>query len=311
MRLLDLLICPECLPGENGLRHEAGLMDGGEIMVGTLFCGRCGVTYEIVDGVACILPSSSAGIAESQNKYETDLTVSSYLWSHYGDIMGESYASDAYRQWADRLPATRGFALDAGAAVGRFTFEMSARCDFAVGVDTSRAFIRMARDLMRNRKATMVLKEEGNLTREADLVLPDGWTSENVEFIVADAQALPFRSSTFAAAASLNLADKIPKPIRHLREIDRVSRKTDARFLLSDPFSWSEEATAEADWLGGTTSGPYAGRGIDNVAAILAGELDGLSHPWTVEGRGEVWWKIRTHANHFESIRSLFVSAAR
>jgi hypothetical protein len=109
----------------------------------------------------------------------------------------------------------------------------------------------------------------------------------------------------------LNLIDKVPRPILHLEEMNRVARKEGAQFLLSDPFSWSEEAASEAEWLGGKTSGPYAGKGIDNVMALLNGNLNRLPPGWDITSHGHVWWKIRTHANHFEQIRSCYVKAGR
>ena len=43
----------------------------------------------------------------------------------------------------------------------------------------------------------------------------------------------------------------------------------------------------------------------------LAGKDRLLMPPWRVAGRGSAWWKIRTHVNHFELIRSCFVKAER
>jgi hypothetical protein len=66
-----------------------------------------------------------------------------------------------------------------------------------------------------------------------------------------------------------------------------------------------------ADWLGGTNEGPFAGRGPDNVAALLEGRIDGFRSAWHIEDRGRIAWTIRTHANHFESIRSCYLKAVR
>jgi hypothetical protein len=85
----------------------------------------------------------------------------------------------------------------------------------------------------------------------------------------------------------------------------------EAQFLFSDPFSWSTEVAPPGDWLGGTPDGPYAGRGRDNVIALLEGRLGALSPPWQVESHGPIWWKIRTHSNHFEMIRSCYIKARR
>jgi hypothetical protein len=97
----------------------------------------------------------------------------------------------------------------------------------------------------------------------------------------------------------------------HLSEVNRSAKRSDAQFLFSDPFSWSTSAASEEDWLGGTTYGGFSGRGRDNIIDLLEGTKGDLSPPWTIEKDGHVWWKIRTHANHFELIRSCFIKAVR
>ena len=132
-----------------------------------------------------------------------------------------------------------------------------------------------------------------------------------MEFLVADAQKLPFKSGSFSSLASLNLVDKLPNPLYHLREMNRVAVANEAQFLFSDPFSWSEEVTEPGHWLGGTQEGPYSGNGLENVSEILRGRKNGLQPRWSIEKLGHIWWKIRTHQNHFELIRSCYVKAAR
>lgn len=155
------------------------------------------------------------------------------------------------------------------------------------------------------------LKDEGLLRREMTIRLPDDWRSDRVEFVVANALALPFRKKSMALFSSLNLVDKVPSPIQHLREMNRVTRDTQAQFLLSDPFSWSTEAAPVEEWLGGKTEGRFAGKGLANVAELLADSQGQLLPVWEVNEPGSVWWKIRTHSNHFELIRSCFVHASR
>jgi SAM-dependent methyltransferase len=188
---------------------------------------------------------------------------------------------------------------------------MTRKSDFVIGLDTSRAFIHAARDLMLHRHMKITLKEEGYLTRAVELALPDGWDCRKVEFIVADALSLPLRANTGSSLTSLNLMDKVYSPMQHLTEADRVTRPENGQFLLSDPFSWSEDAAPESNWLGGQRKGPYTSRGQEHILKILAGEGNLLKRGWTIESHGHVWWKIRTHANHYEQIRSCYIKAVR
>ena len=237
--------------------------------------------------------------------------LSSYLWSHYGDLLGDEQATDAYSRWAGLMHPSSGVCLDTGSAVGRFSFDMAKKFDFVVGIDNSVSFIRASRELMIRRQADLALPEEGVLTRQEILTFPEDWKTDNTEFIVGDAQALPFRSGTFSGLSSLNVVDKVPKPMNHLAEINRVAGMNEVQFLFSDPFSWSTEVAPEEDWLGGKPNGPFAGRGKDNLIALLEGKIGALSPGWQVESHGHIWWKIRTHSNHFEMIRSCFIKASR
>jgi uncharacterized protein YbaR (Trm112 family) len=308
--LLEMLICPSCLPEEHRFREKVLKSSREDLLEGTLQCEQCGSEYRIQDGIAFLDPHHSEE-AVASNRYETSPVQSSYLWSHFGDLLDDEEATDAYRKWAALMHPCTGPCLDTGSAVGRFSFEMANKCEFVIGIDNSVAFIRAARDLMVQRRANLALAVEGSLTQARTLILPHDWRTDNMEFIVADALALPFRSEVFSAVSSLNVVDKVPKPIIHIAEINRSAKKNHAQFLFSDPFSWSTAAAREEDWLGGTSTGSFAGRGKDNIIALLEGRKGDIAPPWKIQDHGHVWWKIRTHTNHFELIRSCFVKAVR
>jgi SAM-dependent methyltransferase/uncharacterized protein YbaR (Trm112 family) len=308
--LLRILICPACLPEEHVLTEHIVGEQKEDIIEGSLICQHCGRDYLIHDGVAFLDPACS-GEKKPDSQYESSSVLSSYLWSHYGDLLKDPDASAAYAKWVKLMRSDSGLCLDVGSATGRFAFEMSKRSGFVVGIDNSLSFVRTARDLMIHRRKTFNLVDEGLLTREVNIQLPVDWDMGKVEFILGDAQALPFRKGTFSSLASLNLIDKVPSPMKHLTEMNRAARDLGAQLLFSDPFSWSREAARENEWLGGKSTGAYAGRGMENIVALLRGDKGGISPKWQIEQQGHVWWKIRTHCNHFELIRSCFVKAER
>jgi len=309
--LAPLLICPACLPQERPLELSATREVGDDITAGTLSCRKCRRRFPIREGIAILLPDPEATPAGGQWKYEEAATVASYLWSHFADLLGDPEAGDAYPAWARCLAPQASRAFDAGCAVGRLTFEMAQRSELAVGCDLSQAFIRTARQLARERRLTFTLPLEGNLRETFPLDIPAAWRTDNLEFIVADALRLPLARESFSQVASLNLVDRVRHPLAHLFEICRIARSTGAALLFSDPFSWSTANAPEEAWLGGTAENPYAGRGIDNVRALLAGREGILSPPWRVTREGSVLWKIRSHRNHFELIRSELLVAER
>jgi uncharacterized protein YbaR (Trm112 family) len=98
-RLLDLIICPNCLPGENPLTADIGLEYDADIEIGTLHCPQCAAQFPIVNGVALLDPFA-ADSPQTSNKYETDEVVSSYLWSQYGELIADEHSSQAYSTWA-------------------------------------------------------------------------------------------------------------------------------------------------------------------------------------------------------------------
>ena len=309
--ILEMLICPVCLPEERDLNPHIKEEEKNDILEGFLSCTHCGREYPIQNGIAFLDPSSPHTTQTTPSKYEDASVLSSYMWSHYGDLFKDENASAAYRDWNDLMRPLPGMAIDAGSAVGRFTFELGQKCDFAIGIDNSLSFIRTARELMLTREKEIQLQQEGLITRKATVTLPKTWKSGNTEFLVGDAQRLPFKSGVFSSLASLNLVDKVPKPLKHLEEMNRVAKPEQAQFLFSDPFSWSEEVTESENWLGGTHEGAYSGSGVENVMGILNGKKNGLRPQWNIEKNGHIWWKIRTHQNHFELIRSCFVKANR
>jgi uncharacterized protein YbaR (Trm112 family) len=133
--LLDLLICPRCLPEEYRLQETIAKATPGDIIEGRLTCSRCGAVYPIQGGIAFLDPHHSEA-SRVHNRYETLPVLSSYLWSHYGDLLGDEQATDAYRRWADLMQPSSGLCLDTGSAVGRFSFEMAKKFDLVVGLET-------------------------------------------------------------------------------------------------------------------------------------------------------------------------------
>jgi len=307
----DLLICPACLPREHGLLLRTRERTRDEILRGHLECPGCASRYAVTDGIADLLPPSFGSAGAPGGKYEQSPVVSSYLWSHYADLFGDPDVLKSYEQWGALLEPVPGLSLDIGCATGRFTFELACRSAGSVGIDCSRNLVRAARELMIHRKLQFPLYLEGRIHHPRTIDIPSSWDCDSVDFLQADGCNLPFRTGAFHGVASLNLLDKVPLPLRHLREADRVAAKQDAQFLVSDPFSWSEEVADPKNWLGGKTRGKYSGSGWENLGEILEGGREGLSPPWSISARGSLWWKIRTHRNHFELIRSWFLKARR
>jgi uncharacterized protein YbaR (Trm112 family)/SAM-dependent methyltransferase len=309
--LLPYLICPACLPREYPLNLSAERETEGDITTGTLACTKCKKRFPIKEGIAHLLPAPDSCLTGSQRRYEEKEMTDRYLWSHYGDLLDDAVRTDTAAPWAECLSNAASTGFDAGCSVGRITFEMANRCELAVGCDLSRSFIKTARTLAQKRELDFSLPLEGNLTEIFHLTLPVAWRTDNVEFVVADALRLPFSANSFEQIASLNLLDRVSYPLAHLFEMNRTAAPRNASFLFADPFAWSTMAAPEERWLGGTTSGPYPGRGGDNVRALLEGKDRILVPAWTIARAGTHAWKMRTHCNHYEVVTSEYLVACR
>lgn len=259
--------------------------------------------FPIKEGIALLLPDPDGCLEDPE-------TVNRYLWSHYSDLHGDTENGGANAAWANCLADGTESALDAGCSVGRITFEMAARSGWAVGCDLSQSFVKTARRLARDRELTYSLPLEGNLRETFRIKLPDSWRTDNLEFVVADALRLPFAKETFQQTASLNVLDRIGYPLAHLFEMNRIAYGRNASFLFASPFSWATSDIPEERWLGGTITGPYKGRGLENVRSLLEGRKI-LSPPWHISCTGSIQWKMRSHCNHCESFKSDILIAAR
>jgi SAM-dependent methyltransferase/uncharacterized protein YbaR (Trm112 family) len=309
--LSEKLICPECIPEEMPLDLDISEEQDGDVIEGRLTCSDCGRAYSIQKGIAVILPEKSLSILSNGTGYNSKGMLSAYLWSHFCDFFNDPDATDAYRIWSAYFKGTNGYALDIGCAVGRLSFEMSKTYSHVIGIDTSRTFIEKARELLINRKLDFDLVIEGHLAERRSCDLDDQWNYDNMEFMVADALALPFPKSLFSTVSSVNILEKVPDPLLHLAEANRVLRGKDSMFLFSDPFSWDESVMDSELWLGGKPDGQYKGRGMSNIHRILS-DGDGIfDPPLEIIEKKDIAWKIRKTANLWEHINSQSIVATR
>ena len=305
------LICPECIESQVSLELEIFEEKEGDVLEGRLLCPSCQSRYPINEGIAVVVPEKTRPVVEEHTGYNSESMLSAYLWSHFSEFFNGPDATDAYRIWASHFTPTDGWALDIGCSVGRLSLELSKSHTRAIGVDTSLGFIRAARRLTAEKKVAFDLIVEGRITAPKSSELDSEYGFDRVEFIVADAMALPFKSGLFATAASINILEKVPDPGQHFRETNRILQPRPANFLFSDPFSWDEGVSHPDLWLGGRNSGPFKGRGMDQVTRLMNEDPRFFDLLFDVKAKGEVLWKIRKTRNLWEYITSQFIIGTR
>lgn len=305
------LICPECLPDEHLLDIIIETAENDEIIEGTLTCPFCEQMYPVRNGVAIILPENTRAILEDTSGYNSRSMLSSYLWSHYCDFLKDPAAGQAYPIWSSFFRQSDGDALDIGCSVGRLSFELSKTHSHVIGIDTSISFIEQARHLLDRKKLEFDLIIEGHITEKRKCDFDPAYNYNHVDFIVADALALPFPGQSFSTVTSINLLEKVASPIQHLMDINRVLEEKKSMFVFSDPFSWDESVSDPATWISAGTNGNGHLRGVDSISMYFDGKDDVFQPPLEILKKGSVPWKIRKTENLWEHINSQFIVGQR
>ncbi len=309
--LSEHLICPECLKSQVPLALEIENQIDDDVLQGKLYCEACNAIYEIKEGIAVVVPKKMLPLVYGETGYNSTAMLSAYLWSHYSEFFNGPDATDAYKKWASHLTQKKDWALDIGCSVGRLSFELSKSHANVIGLDTSYSFVKKARELLTEKSLRFDMIIEGQITEEKACDLDSNYQFDCIEFIVADAMALPFSSHMFDTAASVNILEKVPYPGQHLKEIDRILQKKKSSFLFSDPFSWDENVSDPKLWLSGLNEGEFKGRGIDNIARIMSEGKEFFEPGFNIQEKGDVLWKIRKTRNLWEYITSQYIIGKR
>jgi len=198
-----------------------------ECIEGFLSCENCTSKYPIIQGVPVLMESfheyarqrilsfgkwivnskspqlksflRSEGVKIGNPTYndryeENSILYKSYLKAHYGYSSNDKLLSllkkeikpdHIYKMLANNSLNLNGIGLDIGCSIGSSTFELSKKLSYVFGIDLSFSFILEARKRMQNKK------------------------SRNMEFIVADATNLPFRSKFLQIVVALNVIDRM------------------------------------------------------------------------------------------------------
>ncbi len=208
--------------------------------------------------------------------YESDALVSQYAEFHYGrpyygvanfvaEVVGIAVEAMAGR------PLRR--ALDIGCAVGRGSFELARHCPEVTGLDFSARFISVGVQLRERGRFSYTLTEEGELQsyHTADLAaLGLAETANRVHFFQADACNLKPLYRDYDLVVAANLIDRLHHPRKFLEDIaDRIL--PGGLLVITSPYTWLEEHTARAEWLGGfKRDGENLGT-FDALREILSG----------------------------------------
>lgn len=246
---------------------------------------------------------------ECREYYDNPRKLSTYLCNHYDNITHLAseknsfgyYLREQYRDFytyalnllTAAMPATEEDLriLDAGCYVGGVVNRLAPLATRAYGIDLSFAGILLARQIQLGYPERVTAYDvylDGNIKQQRTLSTS---LRENVDFVVASALNIPFRSGSFHLATNFNLLELMHSPRQMLRELRRVALP-DAHLLVTSPYWWEEDEAASEEWIGGQEGRPTP----TSVRSLLA-EL-GVA---IVAEQAEVPWILRYNSRAFMS----------
>lgn len=221
--------------------------------------------------------------ARTINPYETDTLVAQYLDFHYGPShFGVPNYSQTLATLAAELAPNHQRALDIGCAVGRASFELARHFQHVDGVDYSARFIDVALAMTRQEGFRYAVPLEGDLVDYRQARLADhalgAEQAARIHFSQGDACNLKPKYDHYDLVLASNLIDRLREPARFLQEIGRRLRPGGI-LLLTSPYTWLEEYTPKANWLGGVRENGEALTTHQALQRLLAAEFEEVGTP--------------------------------
>ena len=203
------------------------------------------------------------------NLYESPKLLGEYLLLHYGGeaelrhaglpvepvITAIPFPVRCVRELLDLpLLPSNADALEVGCSVGASAFELARHCSHVEASDYSNSFITAAQRLQREGEMAATRTLEGVITTPFVARVPMEIDRSRVSFTVADAVNLPPGLGPFDVVMAANLICRLPDPDTFLSRAASLV-KPGGQLLLTTPFTWLEEYTPQAHWIGGIDSG--------------------------------------------------------
>jgi 5-histidylcysteine sulfoxide synthase/putative 4-mercaptohistidine N1-methyltranferase len=243
--------------------------------------------------------------------YETDNLVTQYLEFHYFDAAGAAaplgvpnFPRACVEATMPHVPADRrGRCLDIGCSVGRSAFEFARHFSHVDAVDFSARFIQSGVRLQQGDEVLYEIPTEGELTAGRAVSLDRlglAATAGRVAFMQGDACNLKPLYTGYDLVFAGNLIDRVYDPALFLEGIaDRIP--SGGILAITSPYTWLEEYTPRAKWLGGRREHGEPLTTARGLAGLLDGRFELLS-------RADVPFVIReTARKHQHTIAEMTV----
>lgn len=261
---------------------------------GVLHCLRCERNFCVEDGVGFFsgLPHSAGRKDDfGRGRYNSEAYARAYIQTHFRDVIADDEAARThldlhditgfyscsannmyYRSMAEmlftKLPPSA-TVLDLGCSVGRLSHELARRARVVVGADSSETHIRVAKAIQRQRRVSFRVGEamvSGKYVGDPEIVVDvSSVVRNNVVFVVADEQCLPFR--LFDGIVCSAVIERVPNLEVFLRTL-RHRIHDGGLLLLSSPFDQDERFVDRSNWLGYGAYGTELGTAEESLRRL-------------------------------------------
>lgn len=212
-------------------------------------------------------------MSQSELYYESDAGMAEYAEFHYGEsYFGVANFPRALAEIALAAMAGRSCrrALDLGCASGRASFELARAFEHVDGVDYSHRFVEQCQRMAEQGCLRYERREEGELVSRQERCLQDlglAATAQRVRFRQGDACQLDQSLGDYDLVLAANLIDRLYQPTLFLQAMaERIC--AGGVLLIASPYTWLEQHTDRAHWLGGYRD---AGREVSTLDGLMAG----------------------------------------
>ena len=258
----------------------------------------------------------SAAVTAGSRLYETDQLVTQYLDFHYFDAAAGGAGSTTAPLGVPNFPracvaaivhhvpaARRERCLDIGCSVGRSAFELARHFAHVDAIDFSARFIQAGVRLQHGDEVHYEIPIEGELTASRAITLERLGLADvggRVAFLQGDACNLKPLFTDYDLVFAGNLIDRLYDPALFLTAITSRIRAGGC-LAITSPYTWLEEYTAKAKWLGGR-------REHGEPLSSFAGLSRALSDSFTLVERRDIPFVIReTARKHQHSVAELTI----
>ncbi|MDD5086016.1 MAG: methyltransferase domain-containing protein [Candidatus Omnitrophica bacterium] len=228
---LSILACPNCKAG--GLRPKVFVRgeEEGTIKEGTLYCDSCSQWYPVAGFIPVLVNDSSLLNEEKKlfaERWDVDIGKSvgavreldlfkkrqiehynkdAFVYDHLvaGSIFWRASDWNTIYRWLDFI-SKGALVLDLGCGTGRCSIPLAASGKTVIGVDISKEMLKKA-----------ICKSK------------DSVPANMPEYIMADAENLPFKEAIFDAIIGFGILHHVSSPERAMKQVSRVL-KNDGKF---------------------------------------------------------------------------------